>query len=160
MYSKKELIDFLSDLSNGVNPLTGELLESNNILNNVEVVRRIYSVIELLKDSKIVKEGFRILGNIDDIVSDEPLTITKLVERINSFNSSNMKNLSVTLVTKLLTEKGILCINDENKKIPTLMGEEIGLYLEKRFVNNRYYDVVIYTKTVQIEVLKILKQYY
>jgi len=46
------ILETLTALANGVNPITGEILEKNNVYNDPEVIRVLFNTIDLIKNIK------------------------------------------------------------------------------------------------------------
>ena len=86
--------------------------------------------------------------------SDEPISITHVVRRINNLiNQNEVKRLSYKVVSDKLKDMGML--EDANGKYgnartcPTKIGEEIGISIEKRISNKGEYFATYYNRNAQ-----------
>ena len=53
------IVETLTALANGVNPITGEILEKNNVYNDPEVIRVLFNTVDLIKNIKTPREVLR-----------------------------------------------------------------------------------------------------
>ena len=94
MYTKEEMLNYVDSLAAGVDPLTGEILTSDTVLNRPDVIRMLYSVkdfinsVEIKKSKKVKnkKTSFE-LKTFDGIIDDDS-TISDFVSILFP-NSSN-----------------------------------------------------------------------
>ncbi|MCR5786256.1 MAG: hypothetical protein K6G28_00950 [Acholeplasmatales bacterium] len=77
-------------------------------------------------------------------------TVSKFVKKINELNcTDNMKPLSYRVINAWLLKEGYLKVNDNNKKVPTKKGEELGLGIELReSAYGAVYNVVTFDENV------------
>lgn len=164
MYTKEELLQFLKDLASGLDPNTGEVLDDDHLLNNPIVIRKLYGVIGILesKDEKKAVKKFVVPKDIDDIITDENLTITNIIAAVNEKMSDNVKRVSYNMILLELIERGYLYVNAENKrKCPTEKGIKTGISIDRRYrYEGHYYEVVVYNKDAQRLVVEIIKEKY
>lgn len=176
-----EEFDDLKALANGVNPLTGELIVGDTMLNDPKIIRILYNtyikVIDMqnrldivetqLKNASKVKmvksKPFQIDCNKVEqlIASESPLSLTKIIEKLNELKVEESKNLKNADVYPYLIEMGILCedVNEKgNKKmIATPNAEKYGVTIaERRSVSGRFYEVILYDKEGQNLIYSII----
>lgn len=156
--------DYIDDLAKGVNPFTKEEVNENDIVNNVKISRCLFYVSEILgevianggvnKSSKPKQIDF----NIDSIdadsieISDAPVTVSIIAQRINAVKPENMKKLKVTAITNWLVSINMLeviTINNKNIKKVTASGKALGLTEEERLGQYGRYFAVTYNKNAQ-----------
>ncbi|MCD7872316.1 MAG: hypothetical protein LUG21_03250 [Clostridiales bacterium] len=156
--------DYIENLAKGINPLTKEEVSENDIINNVKISRCLFYVSEILgeviSNSSINKQPKqkKINFNIDYIdvnsieVSDLPVTVSVIAQRINKVKPENMKNLKVTAITNWLVSINMLkviTINNRNVKRVASDGADLGLIEEERIGKSGKYMAVIYNRAVQ-----------
>ena len=157
---------YIDKLANGINPLNDELLDDNDVVNNVRLSRCFFYVSDVLRQvidnggsvqkSKTKRIDFNIsddeLNNYE--YSDEPISITHVVKRINNLvNQNQVKGLSYKVVLEWLKEVGLLEDADGrygNAKIcPTEEGKSLGITIEKRIGNRGEYFGIYYNRNAQ-----------
>lgn len=160
MYSKQELLKYVELLAKGVDPLTGEILESNALLNRPDIIRMFYELKKyLLDDNKSSKKKSDFILTTYDGIIEPQLTITNFVRNINEANCrGNMKKVSSRAVTDWLFKEGYLELTDGNQKIPTEKGESIGIsFIKKKNSYGLAYIVVCYDSNAQKFILENLE---
>lgn len=157
---------YIDKLANGVNPITDEYVDESDVVNNVRISRCFFYVSDVLrrvienggsmKKPKSKREPFRISDEALNKYeySDEPISITRVVRRINELiNQNEMKRLSYRTVTQWLIKVGMLGYSNGqygNAKIsPTELGKEIGITIEKRISNSGEYYATYYNRMAQ-----------
>lgn len=160
----KHAKDYIEKMANGINPLTGESVPDNDLINNIRISRCLFYVSGVLgevlsnggvSNSKTKKIPFNItrekLNKFE--YSDFDLPISQIVARINDLNSnSNMAKLKATNVCNWLISIGLLVeteINGKKFKIPTEDGKNMGLYIEHKIGYSGEYVIVLYPKIMQ-----------
>lgn len=146
---------YIESLANGKNPLTGQNVKDDDIINNVRISRCLFYVSGVLQ--KVIDNGGVVCSQEskkakfqDFNLTDEqktnlkptqsPLSATKVVAIINSeVNEGIMKKLKVTAFTQWLISIGLLeeIVDDlgKKRKRPTSDGEMLGI-LEKEYSDN------------------------
>lgn len=75
----------------------------------------------------------------------------------------NVKKVSVTKVTAALKEEGLL-LDEPNpetgktRKVPSIKGREIGIYIVEREYNGRMYESVTYNRNAQEYVVNLIRR--
>lgn len=156
--------DYIDDLAKGVNPFTKEEVSENDIINNVKISRCLFYVSEVL--GEVISNGGvnrsvkpkQADFNIDSIdldsieITDFPVTVSVIAQRINEAKPENMKKLKVTAITNWLVSINMLkvvMINNKNIKKVTAGGEDLGLIEEERLGQYGKYFAVTYNKNAQ-----------
>lgn len=155
---------YIEKMANGINPLTGEIVPDNDLINNIRISRCLFYVNNILgevlensskKNNKQKTIPFNL--NKDEInkfeYTNESLSISMIVKKINELNSNEeMKRLKVTDMCKWLIKIGLLVeVEENNKKVkrPTEIGKDMGIYVEHRFGTYGSYDIVLYPREMQ-----------
>lgn len=95
--------------------------------------------------------------------SQEPIRITQFVDLImNAINDPDRKKLKTTTITGWLIEKGIMPkqadAGGKPKRLPTAIGEQIGLTVNLREGQYGTYQAVFYTEEAQRFLLDHLQE--
>ncbi len=159
---------YLDRLSEGINPLDGTRVNSDDIVNNERISRCFNYISTVLEDvinngGTVVKNfyisrtpfsvSYQQLENFE--YSDTPISLSEIVKRINNLiDSENMVELKATAISEYLVEIGILKVvelSDGKKyKAPTEFGYKIGITVENRTsLSGHSYDVNLYSKNAQ-----------
>jgi hypothetical protein len=158
---------YLSKLANGTDPITGQELPEDTILNNVRLARCFFYTADVLRqvienggEIKPAKKAKRAAFSLTPAQAAEiqtsaaPLRISEFVERLNSvIDQEQVKKISTTTITNWLLKKGFLqeVVNDAGKKsrLPTEQGRGIGLSAEERQSTYGPYMAVLYDASAQ-----------
>lgn len=160
---------YIESLANGIDPLTGQEVRADDIVNNVRISRCLFYVSGVLQ--KVIDNGGAVQrkssgrsGKADFFLTDEQKqslapesyaqSSSKITAAINSkIDDSVMKKLKVTTLNKWLVSAGLLMEITEpsgrTRKAPTPDGEMIGLS-ETVFTDNKgTHSYVIYDRNAQ-----------
>lgn len=162
----KRANEYVLKMANGINPLTGEAVNEDDLINNIKVSRCLFYVNSVLNNVlanggiaknkiKLEKVKFSIdrktLEKYEFIEYD--VSISKIVRNINELiNDDKMKKLKSNQVTEWLMSLGLLeekVNNGKKLKVPTELGKSVGMYIEHRVGNFSEYDIVIYKREMQ-----------
>ena len=156
----------MENLANGINPIDGSMIPDEDIVNNVRLSRCFFYVADVLGKvienggvmprSKEKKEPFALpAGKRGDFAfSDEPLTITEIVKRMNDL----VANENMVKLTTSVMQEWLLCIEalktettteGRSAKRPTNRGSMLGICTETRNGMNGPYCVVVYNREAQ-----------
>lgn len=168
---------FIDKLAEGIDPISGEALPEDTILNNVRLSRCFYFVSDILRQvivndgvanrqsrRKVVLPPFALPDEMCSQIeiTSAPTMIKHFTDRINSLiDDSVMKKLKVTAFTTWLVNNGFLCeevINDKRRKKPTKTGEEIGIFSEVREGQHGGYLAILYNESAQRYLVSNLEQ--
>ena len=158
---------YLDKLANGIDPLTDKELPNDTILNNVRLARCFFFASDVLR--RVIENGGEIKASRKPKrnefaltaeqralfhISKTPLRISDIVEKLNAvIDTESMKKISTTTITSWLLTKGFLqeVVNDAGKKsrLPTELGNSIGLFTEERKTVQGRFTVVLYNMTAQ-----------
>lgn len=156
--------DYIDDLAKGINPFTKEEIDENDFVNNVKISRCLFFVSEILREvienggisssAKVKLTEFDIESiSTDSIeISDAPVTVSVIAQRINAVKPENMKKLKVTAISNWLVSIDMLrvvTINNKNMKKVTDNGRSLGLTEEERINQNGTYHAVTYNRNAQ-----------
>ncbi len=157
---------YLEKLANGINPLTGEEVAENDIVNNVRISRCMFYVSNLLKE--IVDNKGKYKAEMPDRVpftitpeqiqnfefSDNPISISEITKRFNALiDTIHVKEIKYTIISEWLTQSGMLTeitVNNKTRKRPSSSGINIGIIVEERM--SKYgtpYEGVFYSLNAQ-----------
>ena len=94
----------------------------------------------------------------------EDKSITHVLNQIyEPIVDMNVKKVSVTKVTAALKEEGYL-LDEPNpetgkmRKMPSMKGRELGIYLVERAYNGRMYESVTYNQNAQRYVVELIRK--
>ena len=160
---------YLDKLAQGIDPITGQEVPEDSVLNNVRLARCFFYVSDVL--GKVIDNG-GVIGSkpklqafsIDPVqlskvrISQEPVRVTQLVELISAaVDNPQMKKLSTTLITNWLLEKGFLekqvSPDGKSRRVPTQNGLALGLSTQTRQGQYGEYQAVFYNAAAQQFVL-------
>ncbi len=146
---------YIESLAKGIDPLTGNEVKDDDIINNVRISRCLYYTAEVLQKvidngGEVQREKLRRSERLPFDLTDEQsralkpekdrLFISKVVNIINSqIDEYKMKKLQAKTVNNWLMEKGLLAeviVNGRSHKDPTSAGEAIGITLHKYMTSN------------------------
>lgn len=154
MPSKQEYLDFLYNLANGFDPITGEAItDYNDVFKKVDIVRTLFCLRDLIdknvKNEKTKKIDFKLTDT--DVVVNWSVSISSFVRTINDKNyAENMKKAKYKNILDWLIKEEYLFINSSGSKEPTQKGYDIGMsYVERSSTYGRMYFVVEYDSNAQ-----------
>jgi len=169
--------DYMDKLSNGINPVTDEVLTIDVLLNNVNLSRCFFYMSDILR--QVIENGGSITKRArsrttltpfelaDEMrskieITTTPTMIKHLTDRINSLIDENtMRKLKVTAFTGWLVNNGFLCeevVDERKRKVPTKAGEKLGIYSESRDGHYGSYLAILYKESAQRHILENLDQ--
>jgi hypothetical protein len=167
----------MDQLAAGIDPLSGEVLPEDTVLNNVSLSRYFFFVSDILRqvidnDGIAVRQVKRnvmlppfelpedLRGQIE--ITATPAMIKHFTDRINSLiDDGAMQKLKVTAFTSWLVNNGFLCevvVNDKKRKRPTKAGEDMGIYSEAREGQYGGYLAILYNESAQRYLVSNLDQ--
>jgi len=166
---------YIDKLADGIDPISGEALPGDTILNNVRLSRCFFYVADVLRQV-IENDGlshrqnrrkptllpFSLPHDMRDQIeiTETPTMIKHFTDRINGLvDDSVMTKLKVTALTTWLVNNGFLfeeIVNDKKRKKPTKSGEEIGVFAEVREGQYGGYLAILYSESAQRHIVKNL----
>ena len=145
----KRARSYLSQMTQGINPLTGEQEPDDSILHQVRIVRCLAYTVEILdeviaaggearrKTSSSKKLSFSLtdeqLGSIP--TSSAPIPVSTLVQQCNALIPEDMQRLTYRKVAEWLVSEGMLEVIEQNGRKshrPTQKGLDMGMTREQR----------------------------
>lgn len=162
---------YMEKLAQGIDPITDREMPEDSLLNNVRLARCFFYVSGVL--GQVIENGGTVgvrpkqkllpfgmsQEQMDAIpVSEEPVYISQLVDRINeTVGNGQMKKLKTTTITNWLLEKGFLekqtGADGKSRRVPTASGIGIGLMVQTRQGQYGEYQNVLYDVGAQRFVL-------
>ena len=164
---------YMEKLAQGIDPISDQEIPEDSVLNNVRLARCFFYVSGVLdqvianggkvahtpqKDFSITDEELRRINP-----SQEPIRITQFVELVmNAINDADRKRLKTTTITSWLIEKGFMSkqadADGKTKRLPTAMGEQIGLTVKLREGQYGTYQAAYYSAEAQQFILDHLQE--
>lgn len=155
--------EYIDKMANGVNPITGEPADDNDMINNVRISRCLFyvsSVLQEVIDNPVRPKGEKKIPfsvtyeQLKDFPFNDKMTISVIVDNINKIAlTDNMCKLTTTKITGWFLENGILSeqIGADGKKhrLPTEQGKDLGISTEERQGMYGMYLLVTYNKSAQ-----------
>lgn len=162
---------FIDKMANGIDPITDKPVPEQDMVNNVRISRCLFFVSDVLR--RVIENGGterRAIGPSQRVkkvpfalteeqsarfaYSEQPLTISEIVHRINSLiDADTMVPLSVTSVTGWLVGMGLLeqkqTEGGHTAKIPTGEGKACGITSVLRSNGASVYETVCYDVNAQ-----------
>lgn len=155
---------YLDRLAKGMDPLTGEDLPLDTVLNNVYVCRAFALASEVF--DKVIKNGCRVTPVTDRrerlafsiteqqrdkiVVSESPVSVTVIARRVERVLDRDVKPLAPTKITEWLEAEGFLTTvvseNGRHTRVATANGESLGIVtkdedLRGETIKKSYYDI-------------------
>ena len=168
-------IKYVERIADGCNPVNNASLENDDILNNPNIIRCMYFIKDVLEEVR--NNGGMIGGKngrepalsfpievLDEFTYIEDKSVTHVLNQIyEPIAEMNVKKVSVTKVTTALKEEGYL--SDEpnpetgkTRKVPSVKGKELGIYMVEREYNGRMYQSVTYNRNAQEYVVNLIRK--
>lgn len=158
--------DYLIQLANGIDPVTGREAYPSDIINHVQISRCLFYAADILRQvrenggisnkAKKKKRPFSLSPEerASLACSDRPMTISQIGQRLNDLvDLEEMQQLKVTSLTAFLMRSELLYTHErpdgKKQKLPTESGRALGLSVETREGRNGPYTVVTYNRAAQ-----------
>ena len=160
--------EYLDKLARGIDPLTGQEVPENDVINNVRISRCLFYVSDVLR--QVIENGgiqVKTVKNSEKTpftlsfeerehypFGDWPVTVSVIAQRLNELAASEtMQKLKTTSITKFLLQSGLLfeeeCLNGHKNKRPTEAGRQLGISTTVRTGQNGEYTAVVYSREAQ-----------
>ena len=160
--------DYLDKLAQGIDPLTGQEVPENDVINNVRISRCLFYVSDVLRQvienggiqvrpvKRTEKTPFAL--SFEERTSypfgDRPVTVSVIAQQLNELvDLETMQKLKTTSITKFLLQSGLLLeeegINGSKNKRPTEAGRQLGISTAQRTGQNGEYTAVVYDREAQ-----------
>ena len=160
----KRAKSYIDDMSNGINPITKAKVSKDDLINNPRISKCLFYVSCVLNDY-LVKEARKVPKPKFYLTEDEKkrftyngdLIVSSLARKISDLKTNeDMRNLKCTRITNWLLSLGYLKIVEQdgkNRKLPTQMGKNLGLYSQIRDGYKGRYEIVLYNKNAQVFIM-------
>ena len=160
--------DYLDKLANGIDPLTGQEVPEDDVINKVRISRCLFYVSDVLQ--QVIDNGgiqVKSVRNRDKApyslsfeertryaFGDLPVTISVIAQRLNELVDLNtVQKLKTTSITAFLMQSGLLYVEEtptgSKSKRPTDAGRHLGMQTVQRSGQNGEYTAVVYDRQAQ-----------
>lgn len=155
---------FIDKLANGINPIDNTPIPEGDIANNVRLSRCFFYVSDILRqvceNGGIGKSNKKVSFAITDeelakfVFSPLPIAGSEISRRLgDTINNPLMKSFSVTKMNQWLLSKGFLkdeiTMSGKKRKVPTDMGKQLGICMDKRVGQHGEYMAMLYNTSAQ-----------
>lgn len=164
---------YMDKLAQGIDPISGLVIPEDSVLNNVRLARCFFYVSGVL--GQVIANGGKVqkAAKGDFYITEEelcrakpvqePIRITQFVSMLmEAINDPNRKRMNTTTITGWLIEKGFMSkqqdADGKGKRLPTAMGEQIGMSTKIRQGQNGEYQAVYYSAEAQQFLLDHLQE--
>lgn len=155
---------YMDQLSQGIDPVSGQELPEDSALNNVRLARCFFYVSGVLE--QVIRNG----GHVGAVqksefaitpeqlaavqISAAPIRITEFVNALmQAVDSISVKKPNVTKFTNWLIEKGFLAKettpDGKNRRVPTAAGRNLGMTTQMRQSTEGEYLAIYYDANAQ-----------
>lgn len=163
----KRARDYISAMSEGINPLTGEFVPSGDTVAEARIQKCCEYVAGIL--NKLIENGgcfdnekipFSITPRqrVEVKTSKEPIGVNELVKRINAVTAKNMRGITGAAITAWLAKKGYLSVEKTvqtkesvtTRKVLNERSRELGITaIECVGSTGKKYERLLYSNTAQ-----------
>ena len=163
---------YVEQMANGVNPLTGEIIDENDFVNNVRISRCLFFVNEKLKElidnggevgakKRRAKEKFVFNKDKIDAINteDRAICLSEIIRNVKKAYDDRCR-LTYADVASILQEKGLLIANDGAgpKLVASPQAEQFGIRSELVHGRDGDYYRTLYDLRGQKLVLSLLEE--
>ena len=160
--------NYLDKLAQGIDPLTGQEVPEDDVINNVRISRCLFYVSDVLR--QVIENGGIQVKPVKNSekppftlsleergrypFGDWPVTASVIAQRLNELAASEtMQKLKTTSITKFLLQSGLLFEEEgssgRKNKRPTEAGRKLGISTAQRMGQNGEYTAVVYDREAQ-----------
>lgn len=163
--------NFILQLAKGINPLTGEIIDGDCIINDINISRELFCTYNVLQDLTYTKRK-RNSNCYEEYVYDEekmskakispyPISLSLIIKNVKDAYEYKCK-LSFQMLTELLVEEGILEENPQGnpRHKSTDIAMQYGIFNENIVSYKRSYMCTLYNEDGQKYVYSLLKKYF
>ncbi len=166
---------YIKKMAQGINPLTDEPVDDEDLINNVRISRCLFYVSEVLEN--VINGSYSYKKNVEkkspfyveekDLehfnYSETPIALSVIAEKLNELiDTTKRKKITYKVLAQWLIKNGYLVekLNSEGdpKKSPTEKGKSVGITtIQKISQSGDTYEVVVYNLSAQKMVVSSLK---
>ena len=160
--------DYMDKLAQGIDPLTGQDVPEDDVINNVRISRCLFYVSDVLR--QVIENGgiqVKTVKNSEKATfalsfeeralypfGDFPATVSVIAQRLNELvDLETVQKLKTTSITKFLMQSGLLfeeeSLGGSKNKRPTEAGRQLGISTAQRTGQNGEYTAVVYSIDAQ-----------
>lgn len=145
---------YLEKLAAGINPITGEKTDSNDIIHNKEIADTLLYASTILNNMINQEQNKQIIVSAEQVsllkVRPDPCTVGEVTREINRIvSNTNMCDIHSEWINNWLISIGMLQIHD-GYKVPTQLGADMGIStVTKTSEKMGEYVVCVYDSLVQ-----------
>ena len=165
--------DWVRKLANGINPLNGNAVKEDDVVNNVHISRCLFYVADLLgkySEKRTKSNSSRTIPFSASAFQKEKynyveaISISAFAREVENLIPENMQTIGYAVMVNWLVQKGLLTesapdTNGRIFKIATNKGQEIGIYSEERESEGRgHYLITLYNREAQSFLLEHLEE--
>lgn len=165
----EECANTIEMLANGINPITGETISNSDVLNDIQMVRLLFSISSFLKQEahncrNESEQNFFYYDEkrISNIVFVSEISLTKFLGKIVDLYDEDV-SLKRGRIQEFLIEEGILEKNSNEeaypKFVPTKKGNENGFILKEDWKRVNHFYLIL-KQEAQKYILDLLKRKY
>ncbi len=161
--------DYIDKLAQGIDPISGQEMPEDTVLNQARLVRCFFYVSGVLQQvidnggvaaPQPAKKRGRAYFHLTDemrnqvVYSSEPIMIRRFLQQLNEMiDPETTRQLSATTVTGWLVEKVFLYQENyqagKSRKLPTQAGLDLGISQENRVGDYGEYVAILYNEQAQ-----------
>ena len=165
--------EWISKLANGINPLNGNVVKEDDVVNNVHISRCLFYVADIvekysIRASKSSSNLSRKIPFDSSAIQREnynyvdAISISAFAREIEKIIPENMHIVSYKSMISWLMQEGFLLetepdSNGHTYKVPSEKGNSIGIYADSRERNGGHYLVTLYNREAQRFLLENLE---
>ena len=165
--------EWIRKLANGINPLNGNAVKEDDVVNNVHISRCLFYVADVMEkySARASKSSFYLSRKIpfdssaiqrENYNYVDAISISAFAREIEKIIPENMHIVSYKSMISWLMQEGFLVetepdSNGHTYKVPSEKGNSIGIYADSRERNGGHYLVTLYNREAQRFLLENLE---
>lgn len=165
--------EWIRKLANGINPLNGNAVKDDDVVNNVHISRCLFYVADVMEkySARASKSSSYLSRKIpfdSSVIQREnynyvdAISISAFAREIEKIIPENMHIVSYKSMISWLMQEGFLVetepdSNGHTYKVPSEKGNSIGIYADSRERNGGHYLVTLYNREAQRFLLENLE---
>lgn len=156
---------YMDKLAQGIDPITGQEVPEDSMLNNVRLARCFFYVSDVL--GQVIANGGVVGQRVKQLdfsitpeqlacvpLFDYPIRVTEFTENLyQAVNNPDMKKLSATKITDWLISQALMAkvsgADGKTHRVPTDRGLQMGMSTRLRQSRDGEYQAVFYDRNMQ-----------